>query len=105
MQQHASTVDLRDGERNGFGDAQAAGVDDAQTDAVAWDVNASEQVLHFGLAEDRRQLVLGRRANEGQSGPVTPQRTFKQKLDATDSDGERGARELTLIAKVEEVVA
>jgi len=85
MQQHASAVDLRDGERDPFGDTQAAGVDDAQTDAVAWDVDTVEQVMHFGLAEDGRQLVLGRRANEGQSGPVTSQRAFKKKLDATDA--------------------
>lgn len=61
--------------------------------------------MDFFLAENRGQFVFGWRANNVEGRPVTLQRALKQKLDATEGDGEGAARELTFVAQVEEILA
>jgi hypothetical protein len=73
-----------------FLQAQAAGVDSRQTNFVAWQSEATENLAPFGQAEDDRQLLFGRRAHQVEGGPVLLQRALKEELETADGAGGGG---------------
>ena len=87
----AGAVDVGDLQMGAFLQAQAAGIDRRQTDLVAWQSDATENLAHFRQAEDDGQFLLRRWAHQAEGGPLSLQRALKEELDTADGDGHGAA--------------
>jgi hypothetical protein len=83
----------------------AAGVDGLETDLVAWQSGAGENLTHLFFAEDDGQFLFRRRAHDAEDGPITIERVLLEKADATDGNGHRGAGVMFAVLEMEEVLA
>jgi len=102
---HPRAVDVGDAQIGAFLQTQTAGVNGGETNSVARQSEARENLAHFGDAEDDGQLLLGRRAHDAEDVPVAIESLLVHKLDATDGDGHGGARVLLDVHQVGEVLA
>ncbi len=69
MQLHACAVDLSDAEVDAFMQAQAAGVDRAQSGTVLWQVDVREDVPDLVDTQHDGEFVGGSWAEEIKHGP------------------------------------
>ena len=65
-----------------FLQAQTAGVDRAQADAVVGHTEAAQDALHFVHAEHDGQGVFAVGAHQLERGPLPPERVLEEELDA-----------------------
>ena len=85
--------------------AQAAGVNGGQTDAIGQQPDLLQDVAHFLLAQDDREFFVARWANQLQGGPVLFQGVMEEELDAAQGNGGGGARVVLDVLHPEEVLA
>ena len=71
VQELAGTVDIRHLQLDTFLQAQATGVNGAQTDPVVRPSQATQNAAHFLAAENDWQLVLTRRSDKAQRRPCS----------------------------------
>jgi len=105
MQDHAGTVTMGDLERDAFLNAQAAGIDDGQTDMVVGDTNAGEDLADLIQAEDDGEDALLWCPHEVEKRPRSLERVFIQKRDGTQDHRAGTAGKVFLIAEGEEILA
>ena len=98
-------VDVGDLQMGAFLQAQAAGVDGGQTDLVARQSDAAENLAHFRAAEDDGQFLFRRRAHDVEDGPVSVERLLVEEPDAADGDGHGVAGVMFDVLEKEEVLA
>ncbi len=102
---HALTVDVRDLEITAFEQAQTAGVDSQETDAVTLESNAGKDAANLRACEHDGHALFAAGAHEGQGWPVAFDGVLIEELDAAQGDGAGGSRPFLDILDVQEVVA
>ena len=105
MQLHTRAVDLGDLEVDAFEQAQAAGVDDAQADAVVWATDLLDDAPDFFGSEHDGQLLGQGRADEVAQGPGTVQGVDVEELDGVEGDIGGVGSELSVDDQEQEVLA
>ena len=106
VQEHALGVDVADFQVEGLTQAQAAGVDGGQGDAVIEGRDGGEDAADLGGGEDDGELELGVGADQFDlGGPGTAEGLLPEQLDGADGLGGAGAGEATFGLEVEEVLA
>ena len=64
-----------------------------------------ENPPHLFAAQNNGQLLLARRPQDAEDGPITVERSFVEKLDAADGDGRSVSRVMFDVFDVEKVLA
>jgi hypothetical protein len=106
VEEHPLRVDVADFQVESFAQAQAAGVDRGQGDAVIEGGDGGENLAHLGGGEDDGELELGGGADQFDfDGPGAAEGLFPEHLDGTEGLGGGGTGEATLGFEVEEVLA
>ena len=76
-----------------------------ETNSVAWQSEALENLAHFGDAEDDGQLLFGHRPHDAKDGPATVERVLVEKADAADGDGHGVAGVMLDVLEIEKILA
>ena len=106
VKEHTLGVAVADFEVKGFAQAQAAGVDGGQGDAMIECGDGGEDLAHLGGGEDDGELELGCGADQFDlGGPGAAQGLLPEHLDGADGLGGGGTGVATLGVEVEEVLA
>ena len=84
--------------------SQAAGIDGGETNFVTRQSDERQNLAHFFAAQNNRQLLLARRAQDTEDGPIALKGAFVEKLDAEDSDGRSVARVMFDVFDIEKVL-
>jgi hypothetical protein len=106
VQEHALGIDVADLEIQTFPQAQAAGVDGDQADAMIQRGNAGQDAAHFGGREDNGQFELRIGANQFQFvGPDALEGFFPEQFDGADGLGAGLAGDLLVALEVDAVLA
>jgi hypothetical protein len=85
VQEHPSGVNVADFQAQAFAEAQAAGVDGGEANAMIQGVHRREHPAHFGGGEDDGQLELGIGANQFQFvRPLAFEGFLPEDLDGAD---------------------
>jgi hypothetical protein len=105
VQHHPCPVDIRDLQVRPFQQAQPAGVDGGQADAVDGNAHLGQNPPDFLPAQDYREFLLARGPHEPERGPVALQRVLVEELDPAQGNGGGGAGHLLLGGQVQEVPA
>ena len=79
VQEHAVGINVADLQRKAFAQAQAAGVDGGQADAMIQGGHLGQDAAHLGGREHDRQFELGIGADQFQFGGPGALRVFSQK--------------------------
>ncbi|HRZ35817.1 MAG TPA: hypothetical protein P5534_05565 [Candidatus Paceibacterota bacterium] len=105
VEEHALGVDVADFEVKGFAQAQAAGVDGGQGDAMIECGDGGEDLAHLGGGEDDGELELRGGTNQLDLGrPGSAEGFLPEHLDGADGLGGSGTGVATLGFEVEEVL-
>lgn len=106
VEEHAPGIDVADFQMQGFAQAQAAGVEGGEGDAVIEGGHRGEDLAHLGHREDDGELELGCGADQFDlGGPGAAEGFLPEHLDGADGLGGTGTGEATLGFEVEEVLA
>ena len=105
MDELAHAIDVLGLKVCAFAQAQSAGVDRDETDAIDSGSDLREDLGDFISREHDRKLGLARRASDIEDAPLLLQRFLVEELDAAQGDGDGAALELALVLEVEEVAA
>jgi hypothetical protein len=85
VQEHALRIDIADLQAKPFTQAQAAGVNGGQSDAMIQGGNHGEDPPHFRSGEDDREFKLGIGPSQFQFvGPLPPKGLFPKEFDGAD---------------------
>jgi hypothetical protein len=85
VQEHALRIDIADLQAKPFTQAQAAGVDGGQSDAMIQGGNNGEDAAHFRSGEDDGEFKLGIGPSQFQLvGPVPAEGLFPKEFDGAD---------------------
>lgn len=88
VQEHAPGIDIGNGQAQAFAQAQAAGIDGGQSDAMIQGGNGRENFAHFAGREDDREFELGIGAGQFQFVRPHPFESFlPEELDGAESLG------------------
>lgn len=101
---HAGAVYLGHLQPGPLHQAQPAGVERRQADAVDRDTHLGEDAADLLAAEHDGQLLLPGRTDDLEQVPLPPEGLFEQDLDPAQGDGDGVARELLAVLQVEEVL-
>jgi len=105
VKEHPTRIDVGHVEVEGFAQAQAAGIDGAQSDAVVESGHRCENTADLLGGEDHRQPGLGGGAGEGEFGrPGALEGLFPEQLDGAEGLRGGGTGETTLGLEVDEVL-
>ena len=106
MQEQALRIHIRDLEPQPFAQAQAAGVDRDQADAVIQGGDGREEAAHFGGREDDGQFELGIGADQFQfGGPEAFEGFFPEQFEGADGLGAGLAGEFSFRLEMDAVLA
>ncbi len=106
VQEHALRVDVADLQLEGFAQAQAAGIDGDEGDAVVQGFDLGQDPADFGSRENDRQFELGSGACQFQfRRPTALEGLLPEELDGAQSLGGALAGEAALALQVDEVLA
>ena len=105
VEQLASAVDGRHPEPQPLQQAQSAGVDERQADAVAQGPHRREHPTDLLLAQHDREPLLALRARQLEHGPVAAKRLLVEELDAAQGLREAARGDLPDVGQVQQVVA
>jgi len=106
VEEHALGVDVADFQVEGFAQAQAAGVDGGQGDAMIQGGDGGQDLAHLGGGEDDGESELGGGADQLDLGrPGTAEGFFPEELEGADGLGGGGAGEMPFGLEVEKVLA
>jgi hypothetical protein len=106
VQQGALAIDIRDLQAQAFAQAQAAGVDGGQGDAMIEGFDAAQDFADLIWGEDDGEFELGSGAGELDfTGPGTLEGCFPEQFDGADRLGGGLAGEAAFGFEVEEVLA
>ena len=106
VQEHALRIDVADLQVEGFAQAQAAGVDGGQGDAMIQGGDAGQDAAHLGGGEDDGQLELGGGAGQFDlGGPGAVEGFLPEELDGADGLGGSLAGEAPFGLEMDEVLA
>jgi len=85
VQEHPLRIDIADLQAQAFAQAQAAGVNGDETDAMIQGGNSAEDAAHFGAGEHDGQFELGIGPSQFQFvGPGAVEGLFPKELDGAD---------------------
>jgi len=88
VQEHPFGINVADGQREPFAQAQAAGVNEAQTNAMVQGRHRGQNAAHFGRREHDRQFELGIGAGQFQFvGPDAFEGLLPEELEGADDLG------------------
>jgi hypothetical protein len=87
VQHHAGASDIGHLKACALHQTESATVDRRQTRAINGNPDFSQNPPHFLLAQDHRELLLARRPEEAQGGPIAVQRLLVEELDPAQRDG------------------
>ena len=105
VEHHPVTVNVLHVQVDAFLEAQTAGVDRAQADAVARETQATQDALDFVHAEHDGQAVFAVGAHQLERGPLPPERVMVDELDGAQRDRECAGIRLLVVFEVEKVLA
>ena len=106
VQQGALAIDVADLQAKTFAQAQAAGIDGGEGDAMIEGLHAAQDIAHLDGGEDDGEFELGGGAGELQfGGPETLEGFFPEQFDGAEGLGGRLAGEAAVGLEMEEVLA
>ncbi len=106
VQQHALGIDIRNLQAQAFAQAQAAGVNRAQADAMVQRGNLGQDAAHFGGREHDREFELGIGASQFQFvWPGTAEGLFPEQLESADGLGAGLTGDLFVVLEMDAVLA
>ena len=104
MHEHAGTVNVRDPELDAFGQAQAAGVDGGQAQAVVRQAHGLKQAMHFVVRQHIGQRLRFGGANHVQDAPVPAQRLGIKRLDSAQGLFHGRKRPMSGVSDVQDIL-
>jgi hypothetical protein len=84
--------------------AQAAGVDGTQADAVGWKLEVGQDAPDFIDAQHDGEFVGGTRPEEFEAGPGLAQGVLEEELDGAQRECGSRAGDAFLVAEIEEIL-
>ena len=106
VQEHALRIDVADLQAKPFTQAQAAGVNSGQSDAMIQGGNSGEDAAHLGSGEDDGEFELGIGASQFQFvRPVTVQSFLPKQLDGADGLSAGLAGDVLMALEMDAVLA
>jgi len=105
MDEAAGTIDIREAERDGLTDTQAAGIDGSEARAVPGRFDEGEEPLDFVEGEDDGEGLLAGRFDQVEDLPLATEGGGVEELDARDEDGHGTACGMLVVDQEEEEVA
>ena len=101
----AAAVDVRDEEVGALHEAEPAGVDGGETDAVGWDADGAEHSPDLVPAENDGELAHPPGPRDAEDLPLAAERALVEELDAAEGDLVRAVGHLPYGGELDKVAA